>query len=411
MNTQLPPRSPLLLRQPLLDAKQEPAGYALHFADATANEIAAAFAPAEDDEASLGSALSGRPLLLRANAALVMSEAVIALPKNVVLELDFTGDALTGETLAPELLDRCRLLHAAGRPLALPADAAWSTELLPLASFAIIDAGAGDETLAATVGRLTERSGLRLLADRVESPARMAHCRELGCELFRGLYFARLRPSEGRSMNASQLGIIRLLNQVAREADEHDIEEGFKREPGLTVNLLRLVNAVGIGAAKKVDSLRHAIAILGRKQMMLWLQLLLMASPDGRGAPERNPLLQLAAQRGGLMERLAAERSRKDRALAEEAFLVGIMSLMPAALGQSIDDILAQIPVAERVHRALTAHDGELGPLLALAEALDDGDAVRCDAIMAGLPPLSRESVSAHLRNVLVWLHGDGGEV
>lgn len=389
----------LLLRQPILDAKQEPAGYALHFVGADALGVDAAFAGL-----GLGAALANRPLLLRADARLLMDEIVERLPAGVILEPDLAG--------APDqaLLDRCRALRAGGRALALPAgmDEAWRAALLPLAEVVGVDAD--DADLAARIDDLAGAAGgrrPRILAERVETQESMARCRELGADLFRGLHFARPRPAEGRGMNASQLGIIRLLNQVAREADAHDLEEGFKREPGLTVNLLRLVNSVGVGAAQKVDSLRHAIAILGRKQLLRWLQLLLMASPSSGGAPERDPLLQLAAQRGGLMERLAALRAPADRALAEEAFLVGVMSLMPVVLGQPIENILAQIPVSEPVHRALAARDGELGPLLGLVEALDDGDAARCDALLAELPPLARGTVTASLCAVLVWLHGD----
>lgn len=390
----------LLLRQPILDAKQEPAGYALHFVGAGAPGVGAAFS-----ELGLGAALANRPVLLRADARLIMDEIVARLPAGVILELDLA------EAPDAALLDRCRALRAGGRALALPAgaDDAGRAALLPLADVVGVDARADDADLAARVADLAGAADgrrPRILADGVDTRERMARCRELGCDLFRGFHFARPRPVEGRGMNASQLGIIRLLNQVAREADAHDLEEGFKREPGLTVNLLRLVNSVGVGAAQKVDSLRHAIAILGRKQLLRWLQLLLMASPSG-GAPERDPLLQLAAQRGGLMERLAALRAPADRALAEEAFLVGVMSLMPAALGQPIEDILAQIPVAEPVHRALAAREGELGLLLALVEALDDGDAARCDALLAELPPLARGTVTASLCAVLVWLHGD----
>ncbi len=399
-------RDVLLGRRPILDAKQELVGYALRFeaADpATAEAAAAAFG-----ELGLGPALTRHLALLAADERFMASAAAERLPAaGLVLELDFAG--------APDaaLLARCQAWRARGGALALayPAGPAGDAALLPLVDIVKLDARADDDVLAGQIDALAAASGgrpLRILADHVETRERMERCRALGCHLFQGFYFARPQIVPGRPLAASQLGIIRLLNQVAREADAQDLEEGFKREPGLTVNLLRLVNAVGIGAAQKVDSLRHAIAILGRKQLLRWLQLLLMASPDGCAAPERNPLLQLAAQRGNLMERLVARRTPADRALAEEAFLVGIMSLMPAALGLPIEEILAQIPVVERVQRALGAREGDLGRLLDLAEALDDGDPARCDALLGELPPLSRGAVSADVCAVLVWIHGDG---
>jgi hypothetical protein len=55
-----------------------------------------------------------------------------------------------------------------------------------------------------------------------------------------------------------------------------------------------------------------------------WLQLLVFASGGQNGTS--NPLLLMAATRGRLMELLAAELRPGDVALADQAFMAGIMS-------------------------------------------------------------------------------------
>ena len=58
-----------------------------------------------------------------------------------------------------------------------------------------------------------------------------------------------------------------------------------------------------------------------------------------------NPLLQLAATRGRLMELLAdrtPDVKQGGRDLVDQAFMVGILSLMPALLGGGVREILAQ---------------------------------------------------------------------
>ncbi|MBK9446219.1 MAG: EAL domain-containing protein [Betaproteobacteria bacterium] len=97
------------------------------------------------------------------------------------------------------------------------------------------------------------RLPLKLLAEKVETREQMEFCRSLGFHLFQGYYFARPTVISGRQLSASQLGIIRLINLVARDADSADLEASFKREPGLTVNLLRLVNAEALGLARRVE--------------------------------------------------------------------------------------------------------------------------------------------------------------
>ncbi|MBI2306715.1 MAG: EAL domain-containing protein [Rhodocyclales bacterium] len=405
-------RQVLIGRQPILDLKQELIGYELLFRsadlpaetpacqlNATANVVCAAFA-----ELGLGDALGPHRAFINADERFILDDVLELLPaRSVVLELDFTAEPDAA------LLARCRTLRERGYTLALSRYAgldARASALLPLVGIVKIDVLANADRFAELAGGLA-RLPLQILAEKVETREQMERCRAAGFHLFQGYYFARPTIISGRHLSASQLGIIRLLNLVAREADSADLEQNFKREPGLTVNLLRLVNAVGIGLARKVDSLRHAITVLGRKQLLRWLQLLLMAAPGSGDAPERNPLLQLAALRGRLLEILADRCAPGNRALGDEAFLTGIMSLMPAALGLPMDEILEQIPVVDDVHRALAAHEGQLGQLLALVERLDDSDWAGCDALLAELPALSREALSGSLTEALAWIHGD----
>lgn len=397
-------------RQPILDRQQELVGYQLRFhaaaAPASRGDVSAAAVGAAFAELRLGDALGPLRAFVRADERFLGDAAVETLPpQRVVLELDFAGepDAV--------LLARCRALSEHGYALALAGYAgpdARAEALLPLVEIVKVDSPVHTGRLAELAAGLTDRP-LQILVAPVDTREQMERCRTLGYHLFQGDYFARPTVVSGRPLSASQLGIIRLLNLVAREADSVELEQNFKREPGLTVNLLRLVNAVGIGTVRKVDSLRHAIAVLGRKQLLRWLQLLLMAAPGKSEAPQRSPLLQLAALRGRLMETLAGRCAPGDHALGDEAFLVGIMSLMPAALGLPMNEILAQIQVVERVQRALAARDDTLGRLLALVERLDDTDWAGCNALLSELPALSRAALNTGLGDALGWIHGDGG--
>jgi hypothetical protein len=74
------------------------------------------------------------------------------------------------------------------------------------------------------------------------------------------------------------------------DADTSEIENAFKHEPGLTLDLLRLTNSAASGLTTRITSLRHAIAVLGRRQLQRWLQLLIYANADsGKGPRARTP--------------------------------------------------------------------------------------------------------------------------
>jgi c-di-GMP-related signal transduction protein len=144
---------------------------------------------------------------------------------------------------------------------------------------------------------------------------------------------------------------MKLMGLLLSDADTCELEKALKPEPGLTVNLLRMTNSVGSGTTENITSLGHAIAVLGRRQLQRWLQLLLFASGK-QTTVAANPLLLLAATRGRLMELLAAELRAKDIPFADKAFMVGIMSLMPALVGLPIEEIIAPLGLADEMTAA-----------------------------------------------------------
>jgi EAL and modified HD-GYP domain-containing signal transduction protein len=408
-------REVLIGRQPILDLKQELVGYELLFRapgqcgdesphpdcslTATAGVVCTAFA-----ELGIDNALGPHKAFINADERFILDDALELLPPDgVVLELDFT------EAPSEALLARVRCLRERGYTLALSRYGGLderSTALLPLVGIVKIDVLAAGDNLAKLAGSLT-RLPIKLLAEKVESRAQMEQCRAYGFHLFQGYYFARPTIISGRQLTSSQVGIIRLVNLVARDAEVTELEDSFKREPGLTVNLLRLVNSVGMGVGRRVDSLRHAVNILGRRQLLRWLQLLLMASPEHGAQPERNPLLQLAALRGRLMEILASRLKKQDQQFSDHAFLCGIMSLMPAALGLPMHEILEQVAVTSEMQEALSGHAGRLGTLLDLIEQLDAGNWEACDALLAQSRGLTRETLTTALTDGLAWIHAE----
>jgi c-di-GMP-related signal transduction protein len=142
----------------------------------------------------------------------------------------------------------------------------------------------------------------------------MERCRNLGFALFQGRYFAQAEIVSGRRLSASQAALIRLINLVGRDVDVALIEDAFKHEPALTLNLLRVVNSVGHRGnrlAQPVTSLRHAINLFGRRHLQRWLSLLLLA--PGSDSSDPAPLAAAAGGRAARTHDGAADRRRPVR--------------------------------------------------------------------------------------------------
>jgi EAL and modified HD-GYP domain-containing signal transduction protein len=116
--------------------------------------------------------------------------------------------------------------------------------------------------------RMLKKQPVILLAEKVEDTEQFKTCLDLGFQLFQGYYFARPSVLKKRRMDISGFTLVKLLEQVLTNAEIGVIEEIFKQNPGLTFNLLRLVNSVGIGMRDDIKTLRHAIMVLGMCQLL-----------------------------------------------------------------------------------------------------------------------------------------------
>jgi EAL and modified HD-GYP domain-containing signal transduction protein len=408
-------------RQPILGRDQQLLAYELLFRNgliitgnradildatqATATVIANAFT-----EFSVSDALGPYRGFINVDHEFLFSDVVEVLPKQtVVLEL------LETITPTPEVIERCKQLCAQGFTLAIDDVIETSPahlKLLELADIIKVDIKEiSAEKLPALVAQL-KPLGKKLLAEKVETSEEMARCQQLGFDLFQGYFFAKPTIIAGKKLNPSQLTLMRLLGLLMEDADTGKVEQAFKLEPGLTINMLRLTNSVGSGMAARITSLRHAITVLGRRQLQRWVQLLIYTNPQG-GVQTVNPLLQLAATRGRLMELLAERLQPKNREFADHAFMVGIMSLMPALLGVEIIEILDQLPVVPRVKQALTAYGGQHGELLRLIEATEQTDPAATEEALrqlSGAYLLNAQFISTCISQALAWANTLGTE-
>jgi len=132
-----------------------------------------------------------------------------------------------------------------------------------------------------------------------------------------------------------------------------------------------LVNSVSIGTRDKIQTIRHAVAILGRRRIKQWVQLALFAANDNRGM--KNPLVELAAVRASFMEQLAGKHPllKGKRDAPDQAFMVGILSLLETIYEISIDEVVAVLNLSFEVKAALISREGPFGRILTLAESME----------------------------------------
>jgi c-di-GMP-related signal transduction protein len=363
-------------RQPILNRNQEIMGYELLFRSAdTLHANIGDFRYADSFVISnvlsnfgINEVIGKHKGFVNVTEELLLSDALELLPvTKTVIEI------LETVRVTEQVLDRCRELKARGFALALD-DNVYHPDYEPL--YQLVDIvkidilQLSDHDLREMVKLLACR-GLTLLAEKVETYEQYRACLDMGFDLFQGYYFAKPTVINKKKVDVAGLTLLKLLTLVCRDANIDEIEDTFKHNPNLSYNLLRLVNSVVIGMKEKIGTLRHALVVLGMKQLQRWIQLALYASD--RSGKSASPLLETAAARGRLMELLVLKHRETypQRDYSDSAFMTGVLSLVDVLLGLPMAEIVGQLNLTEDVRAALLQREGSLGKLLLLIEQLE----------------------------------------
>jgi EAL and modified HD-GYP domain-containing signal transduction protein len=204
-------------------------------------------------------------------------------------------------------------------------------------------------------------------------------CGNLGFHFIQGEAYRRINPRAPSRMTSDRLRVMNLLNQVMEDTEIPQLEAAFKLDANITLRLLRYINSPGVGLPRQINSIAHAIVMLGRDQLFRWLTLLLYAS--GKPSAQDITLLKQALVRAKLMELLA--QKSLTRADAEAAFLAGMLSLVDALFNLPLRDAVAQIRVKPEVLQAVVTHSGPIGGLLELAKACESDDGATIKNLLA----------------------------
>ena len=198
-----------------------------------------------------------------------------------------------------------------------------------------------------------------------------------GTLLIEGDWYMAAPPKATGAQAASCALSLQLAQLVAADAHTHDIEALLRKDPTLSYHLLRLVNSLGMGTGRRITSFSQAILILGRQQLRRWVNLMLFAARQGD--VRSGMLLARVAVRARLLEQLAKARGL-DKHTQDQAFIIGMFSLLGVLFGMPLTEVLAPLSMSDTVHQALLEYKGELGLMLRLSEAFEEGD----DAAVAG---------------------------
>ena len=351
------------MRQPVFDRSDSAVGYELRFRPAgdEGDPFARSYLSGSFDVLR-----SGLPAYVRCTRRQLVdrifdsadpSSLVVLVPPDVGADAEIVA--------AVEALSKAGVVTGIDEFDGGPASASALEGLLAIVSHVRVDLRCYSvETLRPLALALRARKK-KLIADHVEDAAMRKLCVELGFDRLQGPHFSRPEPLPAAELPASTATALRLL-ALARDPNtpDRDLESAVSSDPSLTFQLLRLVNSASSGG-RGIQSIGHAIRLVGRSAFVKWLALAFAASRAGSSGVD-NEIARQAVQRARMCEAIGG----KDAGML---FLIGLFSLLDAMFRMPLPDVLERINLAPEAREALLDRTGPFGDALNLVEAYELG--------------------------------------
>jgi len=389
-----------IARQPIFDAAENVFGYELLFRSGLDNHFTAkdgdsAVRDVADNylSAATGTLTGGRKAFINCTREFLVNEYVTLLPKrDVVLEIL--------ETVEPdaEALAACRKLKALGYAVALD-DFVYAPRFQPfvdLADIIKVDLKLSSRIQRKQMAETFAPRGIRMLAEKVETRAEFSDARESGYVYFQGFFFCKPQIVPARQIPAFKFHYLRILDAISREElNVDELVNIIDREISLCYKLLKFVNSALFGFRQEIRSTRHALALLGDREVKKWASVAAVVALAGN---EPNELVLLSLARGRCGELLASERSTQIE--PHSMFLLGIFSLMDVLLGRPMPELVSGLALPQVVRAALLGTANSYRDLLQLITSNESGRWDDVSALARRLNLADTAIATAYLRSL-----------
>jgi c-di-GMP-related signal transduction protein len=359
-------------RQPILTADEKVFGYELLFRDGVEDY----FRNPDSEAASRGtldtSLLMGLDVLCDGRRAFINCTRDVLLKDYITL--------LPAQHAAVEVLETvpvddlvvaaCKRLKEAGYTIALD-DFAVNDPREALTSLADIIKVDVRSTSVADCAAMVKRYApkrCRMLAEKVETQEEFLTAKKAGFYYFQGYFFRRPELMQAREIPANQVNYLRLLQALSKpELEPRELEDAIKGEASLCYRLLLYLNSAAFGFRTEIKSIRHALAILGEREVRRWLRLVVTLSA-GQNKP--SDLVLSALVRARFCELLSPKVKHGE----SDLFLVGLLSMMDAILELPMGVVMEGIAVDNETKTVLLGQPSLLSPVYQLMLAQEAGD-------------------------------------
>jgi c-di-GMP-related signal transduction protein len=307
----------------------------------------------------------GRRAFINCTRDILLKDYITLLPSaQVVIEV---LESVPADEL---VIAACQRMKAAGYMIAID-DFAVNDPREPLTDLADIikvDLRATSASDAAAMVKTYGPWRCRMLAEKVETREEFLAAKKAGFLYFQGYFFRRPELVSTHEIPANRVNYLRMLKAVSEpELNVRALENMVKGEASLCYRLLRYMNSAAFGFSAEIHSVRHALSILGEREVRRWIRLV---ATLGAGQGKTTDLVLSALVRARFCELLSPKLQHGD----SDLFLMGMLSLMDTILEIPMPQVLDNIPIDHESKTVLLGKAGRLRPFYQLMLAQESGE-------------------------------------
>ncbi len=284
-------------------------------------------------------------------------------PGNLVLEV--IGSVEVDE----QTLKACQKIKDRGYLFALD-DFSLNSKNLPLfqlADIVKIDFLSTDHYEQTELLQLSHRYGKQILAKNLETLEAYNRAIGFGYSYYQGYFFCRPEIVENRSIPELYVHQVKLLQEIHKpEIDFDRLEQLIKNDVALSYKLLKFINTMKYSIRLPLTSIRQAMVMLGRKQMLIWATIITLHSI---AADKSDELIITSMLRARFCEDLARKTDLREN--SDNLFLTGLFSLLDVFFDCPMRVILDKLPLSSQVKEALLGQSNAISDVYKLVLAYE----------------------------------------
>ncbi|UAA37251.1 HDOD domain-containing protein [Paraneptunicella aestuarii] len=362
-------------RQAILNRRKQSVAYELFFRDGVSNSFPNIDSTAATSKLMLNHHFNvGFKTITRGKRALInfSEQAILARLPTLLPANDIVVEILEDVPPSEEVFQACREMFHQGYRLALD-DFQYHHGWEKFMNFTrLIKFDIQHTPLNKLGGILPELKKkykqIKFLAEKIETYEEYEQAREMGFDFFQGYFFCRPEMMSHNDIDVSYQIVMAIYAEVLKPNFSYDrLARLFEKDVSLTYKLLKFINSGLFVLVEPIGSIKQGLVYLGEERARKFISLIATAH---LGIVKPMELIRMSVIRARFCE-FIAEKSHP--AMKDQAFLLGLFSLIDAILDKSMEDIVQALPLVEEIREALIGYKNVLFHNLELVKAYESG--------------------------------------